>query len=121
MYEMTAGKRPSPEKASRGEQVFIGFMQSLSLHYADRYPVSRYAEAAHLSIRHFSSIIRAYSGQTPMDWIITYTIGQAKHLLSQTTLSIKEISERLGFPEQFTFRKYFKTHTGLSPTDFRRR
>lgn len=119
MYEMAAGKRPAHEKVSRGEQLFIGFMQSLGLHYSERYPVSRYAEEAHLSVRHFSSLIRAYSGQKPMEWMITYTIGQAKHLLSQTELSVKEIADQLGFPEQFTFRKYFKTHAGMSPTQFR--
>ena len=52
-------------------------------------------------------------------WIISYTISQAKRLLSQTELSVKEIAEKLGFSEQFTFRKYFKTHSGMSPTDFR--
>lgn len=121
MYEMAANNRPSNEKPSRGEQVFIGFMQSLGLHYADRYPVSRYAEASHLTVRHFSTLIHQYSGQTPMQWIVSYTISQAKHLLSQTALSVKEIAEKLGFPEQFTFRKYFKTHAGESPTAFRRK
>ena len=38
-----------------------------------------------------------------MEWIIVYTIGQAKHLLSQIELSVKEIAGQLGFPEQFTF------------------
>ena len=104
MYEMAANKRPVCKKVSRAEQVFIGFMQSLGLHFAERYPVSRYADEAHLSVRHFSSLIRSYTGQKPMEWITTYTIGQAKHLLSQTELSVKEIAERLGFPEQFTFR-----------------
>lgn len=121
MYEMAAYQRPKAEKASRGEQVFIGFMQSLGLHFAQRYPVSRYAEEAHLSVRHFSTLIRGYTGHAPIEWITAYTIGQAKHLLSQTTLSVKEIAERLGFPEQFTFRKYFKTHAGTSPTAFRRK
>lgn len=88
-------------------------------HYAERYPVGRYADEANLSVRHFSKIIHNYTGQTPMQWIISYTIGQAKRLLTQTGLSVKEIAEKLGFPEQFTFRKYFKTHTGMSPTDFR--
>ena len=121
MYEMAAGKRPAREKVSRAEQVFIGFMQSLGLHYAERYPVSRYAGEAHLSVRHFSALIRAYTGQRPMEWITTYTIGQAKHLLSQTDLSIKEIAEQLGFPEQFTFRKYFKRVVGVSPSEYRKR
>ncbi|MBO6073593.1 MAG: helix-turn-helix domain-containing protein, partial [Paludibacteraceae bacterium] len=31
----------------------------------------------------------------------------------------KEVAAELGFPEQFTFRKYFKTHTGISPSEFR--
>lgn len=38
----------------------------------------------------------------------------------QPDLQIKEVAERLGFPEQFTFRKYFKTHTGVSPSEYRR-
>ncbi len=56
-----------------------------------------------------------------MEWITTYTIGQAKHLLSQTDLSIKEIAEQLGFPEQFAFRKYFKRVVGVSPSEYRKR
>ena len=56
-----------------------------------------------------------------MQWIVSYTISQAKHLLSQTELSAKVIAEKLGFPEKFTFRKYFKTHAGESPTAFRRK
>lgn len=121
IYEMAANKVPVKENRSRGESVFIGFMQSLGQHYAERYPVSRYADEANLSVRHFSKIIHDYTGQTPMQWIISYTVSQAKRLLSQTGLSIKEISEMLGFPEQFTFRKYFKAHAGTSPTDFRKK
>ena len=96
-------------------------MQSLGLHYAERYPVSRYAGEAHLSVRHFSALIRAYTGQKPMEWITTYTIGQAKHLLSQTDLSVKEIAGQLGFPEQFTFQKYFKRVVGVSPSEYQKR
>ena len=94
-------------------------MQSLGQHYALRYPVSCYADEAHLSVRHFSTLIRHYSGQTPMQWMISYTVSQAKYMLAQTQLSIKEVAEKLGFPEQFTFRKYFKAHAGMSPTEFR--
>ncbi len=120
MYEMVANKAPAKEKISRVESVFIGFMHSLGQHYAERYTVARYADEANLSVRHFSKIIHGYTGQTPMQWIISYTTSQAKRLLSQTGLSVKEIAERLGFPEQFTFRKYFKQHTGLSPKAYRR-
>ena len=55
-----------------------------------------------------------------MQWITTFIISRAKGLLLQADLSVKEVAFRLGFPEQFSFRKYFKTYTGLSPTEFRK-
>ena len=120
LYEIAAGKRPEAEKPSRGEQVFVGFMQSLGRDYAQRRTVADYADDAALSVRHFSTLIHRYSGHTPMQWITTVTITQAKSLLLQPDLPVKEIAARLGFPEQFTFRKYFKTYTGLSPTEYRK-
>ena len=120
LYETATGKRPEAEKPSRGEQVFVLFMQALGRDYAKRRSVGDYAGDASLSVRHFSTLIHQYSGRTPMQWITTYTVSQAKALLLQPGLSIKEIASRLGFPEQFTFRKYFKTYTGVSPTEYRK-
>jgi len=95
-------------------------MKSLALHCADRLSVADYAAESCLTVRHFSSLIRQYSGQTPKQWIHIFTISQAKHLLMQPNLPIKEVADRLGFPEQLTFRKYFKAHTGFSPSEYRR-
>lgn len=120
LYEMATGKRPAAEKPSRGEQVFVGFMQSLARDFAKRRTVAGYAGDAALSVRHFSALVHRYSGQTPVQWIATVTTAQARSLLMQPDLPVKEVAARLGFPEQFTFRKYFKTHTGLSPTEYRK-
>lgn len=119
LYEFASTERPEVDTPSRDEQLFVDFMRSLALHYADRFNVADYAAEACLTVRHFSSLIQQYSGQTPKQWIHTFTINQAKHLLMQPGMQVKEVADRLGFPEQFTFRKYFKTHTGLSPTDYR--
>lgn len=121
LYEMASAGRPVVEKPSRSEQVFVGFMLSLSQHYAERRTVADYAAEAALSVRHFSSPVQQHTGQTPMQWIHLFVIGQAKHLLMQSGLQVKEVVDRLGFPEQFAFRKYFKTHAGVSPTEYRKR
>jgi AraC-like DNA-binding protein len=55
-----------------------------------------------------------------MEWINMVTVNQAKSLLRKPGIQIKQVADELGFPEQFTFRKYFKTHTGMSPTEFRK-
>ena len=52
------------------------------------------------------------------EWINMVTVNQAKHLLRQPNMLVKQVADELGFPEQFTFRKYFKTNTGISPTEY---
>ena len=120
LYEIATGKRPAAEKPSRGEQVFVRFMQSLGKDLSRRKTVAEYAGEAALSVRHFSTLVRRYSGRTPMQWMTALTVSRAKSLLLQPDLSVKEVAFRLGFPEQFTFRKYFKTYTGISPTAYRK-
>ncbi|MSB60929.1 helix-turn-helix domain-containing protein, partial [Paeniclostridium sordellii] len=44
-----------------------------------------------------------------------------KALLSSSTLSIQEISDRLNFANQSFFGKYFKQHVGISPTEYRKK
>ena len=47
---------------------------------------------------------------------------QAKWIYARFYLgmTVKEIAQELNFPEQFTFRKYFKTHAGISPKEYKR-
>lgn len=53
-----------------------------------------------------------------MDYI--FTVAKAKNLLENTKMSIKEIAMELHFPEQFSFRKYFKQHVGIPPKQYRK-
>ena len=100
-------------------QVLVRFMVNVNWHFAEQRSVSYYAEQEHISPRQFADIIRKESGYTPMEWIGMVTINQAKNLLRQPERQVKEVAAELGFPEQFTFRKYFKSRTGMSPTEFK--
>lgn len=42
-------------------------------------------------------------------------------MLDSTSKSIKEIAAELNFPEQYTFRKFFKLHVGVPPKEYRKR
>lgn len=83
--------------------------------------VSYYADYLNLSTGYFSAIVRKNLGKSPQAWIEFFIINRAKMLLRKPQMSVKEVSDALGFPEQFTFRKYFKTHTGMSPSEFRQK
>lgn len=105
---------------SKREEITSVFLTSLSREFSMHRSVAHYARQACVTQRHFSKLIKEQTGKTPMEWIILVTISQAKNLLKQQNIQIKEVAQRLGFPEQFTFRKYFKKHTGTSPTEFKR-
>ena len=106
-------------EASVQETVVFSFIFSLAANFRQQRSVEFYAEQASMTPAYFTRIVKGVTGRTPMQIIHTITCTAARNMLTQTSLSIKEIAREMGFPEQFTFRKYFKTHVGLSPTDYR--
>ena len=53
LQKAVASTTPVAETPSRGEQVFVRFMQSLGKNYARRKTVTEYTDEASLSVRHF--------------------------------------------------------------------
>ena len=107
------------QKPSNKKQVLVTFLVSLNKQYRQCRTVKYYAEQQNMTPRNLSIIVKQESGYTPMEWIHMVTICNAKNFLSHSDMSIKQVAIELGFPEQFTFRKYFKTHTGISPSKYR--
>ena len=101
------------------ESIVYNFIYSLHFNFKQQRSVMFYAEEARLSTGYFTAVVKEKTGRTPSEWIIDITITQAKLLLEKTKKSIKEIAADLNFPEQFTFRKYFKQHTGIAPKEYR--
>lgn len=83
--------------------------------------VRYYADEQHLSPYYFSSIIRERSGQSALQWIGNVTMTFSRQYLEHSKMSIKEIADRLNFPDQSSFGRYFKQHEGCSPSEFRER
>lgn len=69
---------------------------------------------------YFSDLFHRLIGMRPVAYINRKRIEQAQLLLMTTTLSIKEISYRLGFSDPNYFTRVFKKQTGSSPRLYRR-
>jgi AraC-like DNA-binding protein len=67
----------------------------------------------------FRKIFKEYTGISPGQYHLSLRIRQAKELLINTNLSIKEISYRLGFESIFYFSRVFKSKTGINPTEYK--
>lgn len=109
------------KSTNRNDGVAYRFILSLHDNYRMHRSVAWYASEAGLSSGHFSKTVKAVTGKSPSEWIATVTVAYIGFMLEQGDKSIKEIAHELNFPEQFTFRKYFKSHVGIPPKEYRRR
>lgn len=82
--------------------------------------VQDFAQMQNLHPNYFSTVIKSKTGKTVNTWIIEKIIAEAQALLVQTAKPINEIAYQLGFQEPTHFSRFFKKHTGLTPSAFRR-
>lgn len=110
------------EKAAvrdRKNDYFNRFLEELSKHYMQERSVGFYAEQLHLTPKYLTTILRTTTGRTATEWIDEYVVLEAKNLLKYSTMNIQEIAYYLNFPNQSFFGKYFKQHTGMTPSAYR--
>ncbi|MBR1668156.1 MAG: AraC family transcriptional regulator [Bacteroidaceae bacterium] len=105
---------------SRKDEVLQKFVSQLYRKYRIQHEVNYYAEQQFLTTRYFSTIVKERSGKSPSQWIATALLVDARNLLKNSNMTIKEISDTLCFPNQSYFGKWFKNLTSLSPLEFRK-
>lgn len=114
-------RAPRSERSnSRVYNVFYQFMKILAQNYTREREVAWYAEQLELTPKYLSEVVKQVSGRPVSQWISTLVIMEIKSLLRSTNLNVKDISERLNFPNQSFMGKYFKNIVGCSPLDFRK-
>ena len=98
------------EGINRQEEIFKRFIQLIHKHCTTQREVSFYAAELFITPRYLSTIVQNVSGNTAKSIIDRHVILEIKALLQSTSLSIQEISNRLSFPDQSFFGRYFKKH-----------
>ena len=107
-------------KQSSVQQLLMRFQEAIAQHYRESREVKFYSNLLCLSPKYFSTVIRQETGTSASRWIADYVVMRAKQLLAHNgSKSIQQISQELGFPDQATFARYFKTNTGMPPREFR--
>ncbi len=109
------------KKRGSGELIFNNFMTLLNKHNKKERNVQFYADKLGISTKYLSVVIKSISGKTAAKWIDESVILEAKALLTYSGMSINEIAQELNFTTQSFFGKYFKQHTGVSPSRFKRK
>lgn len=106
---------------SRRDEIFNRFIDEVQNHYKQERQVIFYANLLCITPKYLSSVIHEVSGKYATEWIDEYVIFEAKALLKNYNITIKEICQKMNFSTQSMFAKYFKKHTGQTPRDFRKK
>lgn len=82
--------------------------------------IKEMASAIYRSRDYTNKLVKSYYNVSLYTYYINLRIEKAKNLLQHTSLSIREISERLGYQNSQYFSKQFRHVTGVTPTYYRR-
>ncbi|WP_028519529.1 substrate-binding domain-containing protein [Ruminococcus flavefaciens] len=81
--------------------------------------ISEIAESLYLSKSYLQKIYKSYFGKSIIEEMIEFRIDNAKTLLSQTDMTVTEISRECGYSSYNYFVRQFRTSEGCSPSDYR--
>lgn len=104
-----------PDKKS---YVFHAFIDNIHKYASKHRDVAFYADKACMTPKYFSDMVSGLTGKPPIFWIKDYVILEAKALLSSGLYSIKQVSDKLSFPNPSFFCKYFKSAVDMTPGQF---
>jgi AraC family transcriptional regulator, transcriptional activator FtrA len=82
--------------------------------------VAAMARHAAVSPRTFARRFREETGTTPLRWLLSQRVLEARRLLEETDLPIDEIAWRAGFGTAASLRDHFRRATSTSPSAYRR-
>ena len=81
--------------------------------------VAYFADKCCLSSGYFGNLVRVETGSTAKDIIADHVLVYAKQLLNDEALTVTMISQHLGFEYPQHFVRFFKSHTGKTPSAYR--
>jgi len=97
------------------------FRLLMESHYADHWPVERYARQLQLSETSLNRLCRRLAGGTGFDLVQQRLALEARRRLIHAHGSVSGIASELGFKDSAYFCRFFRRHSGVSPNEFRRR
>lgn len=115
-----AKKNGGDEMSTRSKIVLEDFLLLVRDYHTKERSLSFYADKLYLTPKYLSKLIKSVSGKSAHEWIDSFVILEAKKLLKYSDMSIKSIVYDLNFPNQTTFYRFFKTKTGMTPSEYRK-
>ena len=107
--------------AQHGDAVILRCQTWLAENYERSDIVAELVRRSGLPKRTFDRRFRAATGYSPLAYVQTLRIEEAKHLLETGSKPIEAIAQEVGYADLASFRRLFRRLAGISPGDYRRK
>ncbi|WP_457128451.1 helix-turn-helix domain-containing protein [Mucilaginibacter sp. HD30] len=110
---------PAVNKVSSQQGLLRNYLRLIDHHYIDQRTVGEYAAMLSVSANYLSQAVKQASGKNALSFIVARVAAEARSLILYTDLQIAEIAYQLNFSDAANFSKFFKKHTGQTPSQLR--
>ena len=114
-----ARRREAPVDTSRQLHWLGKFRLLLEQHYAEHWPVSRYAQALGLTEGRLNRMARSRWGRSAFEMVQARVVQEARRRLTFVAMPIAQVAHELGFRDPAYFSRFMKRHAGQSPRALR--
>jgi len=90
-------------------------------HYMEAAPVAAMVKLSGLAERTFKRRFQQATGMTPLDYVHTLRIEEAKQMLEAGDASLEAIAQEVGYEDAAFFGRLFRRAVKLTPAQYRRR
>lgn len=110
----------SQDAIGHKHEIFIKLIQLIDKHYMHERGVEFYADKLCLTPKYLSALSKSVSGYTVQELVFKAIVRKSISLLSNTQMTIQEISDAFNFPNASYFGTFFRKQTGMSPLQYRK-
>lgn len=119
LSELIGWVRKNQTVPSEIEEAIEQMSQYIHKHYTETINLAELAEKYHFNHSYMTRLFKKLKGQAPIKLINSLRMADAREMLKNESLSVKEVSEALGFTDQHYFSRIFKEATGMTPKEYR--
>lgn len=106
-------------KKQKMQQVLESAKNYIESNYNTDISLSDIADYVYISTSHFARAFKKQYKISPIQYLLSIRIENAKTLLEETTFKVSDIASKVGFSTQQRFNDIFKKQTGFSPSEYR--
>ncbi len=109
----------SPTALQKGSERFLKLSDFLLNNLHKPINIDTMASSINVSPRHFRRLFKQQFAVAPMVYVEQLRINKAKALLTSTDFAISLVAQQCGYASHEVFSRRFKSHMGVSPSEFR--